>query len=136
MREKLGAVDVALVELLAERFRLVGQLWAHKAAVGMPLEDPLRESETVRRLRAEGARRGLPPQFVEELFRTVIAEGKRSAWPLTPRASGRPTRAALQKPSDPRAVPAGRPRRIPPLALALPPSRSLPSRRHPLVRGK
>ncbi|HTT25712.1 MAG TPA: chorismate mutase [Thermoplasmata archaeon] len=79
VREKLRAVDVALVELLAARFRLVGQLWAHKAAVGLPFDDPVRERDALRVLRNEGLRVGLAPEFVEGLFRSVIDEGKRTA---------------------------------------------------------
>lgn len=93
MRERLQALDAGIVDLLAARFRLVAQLWAHKAAVGIPLEDPGREAETLRRLRVLGQRTGLDPRFVEFLFRSVISEGKRAAGPLTTPRPGRTPRA-------------------------------------------
>jgi isochorismate pyruvate lyase len=112
VREKLGAVDAALVELLAERFRLVGQLWAHKAAVGLPFEDRERERAMLRKIRADAARTGLPPEFAEALFRAVIVHGKRHALRGSP-GSRRSVRRAPKSASTPPRRPPTKGSRIP-----------------------
>ena len=79
IRAELKRVDRELVEGLAERLELVRRLWAHKGTVGLPLEDRGQEGRVLGRARRTAKHQGLNPTFVEEIFRVVIAEGKRTA---------------------------------------------------------
>jgi chorismate mutase / prephenate dehydrogenase len=81
IRAELQRVDRELVEALAERLELVQRLWAYKGTVGLPLEDRDQEGRVLARARRTAERRGLKPAFVDEVFRAVIAEGKRTATP-------------------------------------------------------
>jgi len=81
LRAELRRVDRELVAVLAERLGLVQRLWAHKGTVGLPLEDRDQERRVVTRAQRTASQRGLRATFVGEIFRAVIAEGKRAAAP-------------------------------------------------------
>lgn len=50
LRERIDEVDEELVHLLNERARLVQELAEHKLEAGIPLFDPRREEEILRRV--------------------------------------------------------------------------------------
>ena len=49
-RSSIDNIDVALIHLLAERFRVTRQVGDHKVAVGLPSADPDREAQQVKRM--------------------------------------------------------------------------------------
>ena len=73
-RTSIDNIDVALVHLLAERFRVTTQVGAHKAVVGLPPADPDREAQQVQRMRELAEAAGLDPVFSEKFLRFVIDE--------------------------------------------------------------
>jgi chorismate mutase len=73
-RSSIDNIDAALVHLLAERFKVTQAVGRHKAAVGLPPSDPVREQEQVTRLRALAEESGLDPAFTEKFLRFIVAE--------------------------------------------------------------
>ncbi len=78
IRERLDALDTTLVEALAERQRLVGEVARRKAAGGAPLRDLRREEDVLTRVveRSRGA--GLDPFFMTRLFRDIMSQSVRT----------------------------------------------------------
>ncbi len=78
MRATLDEIDAALLELLARRAAVVGELWAWKDARGLPRFDPAREAS----LRAALARRagelGLSPAAVDAIFAAIVGHDLRA----------------------------------------------------------
>ena len=73
LREAIDALDVRLVELLAERAGYIDRAVALKAEAGLPAEIPARVEEVVAKVRHAADRCGLDPDFAERLWREVIA---------------------------------------------------------------
>ena len=73
-RSSIDNIDVALIHLLAERFRITRQVGVHKVAVGLPTADPDREAQQVQRMRELAVAAGLDPVFSEKFLRFVIDE--------------------------------------------------------------
>ena len=73
-RQSIDNIDMALICLLAERFKVTQAVGRYKAQAGLPPADPQREAEQIARLRAlaQGAR--LDPDFSEKFLRFVIDE--------------------------------------------------------------
>jgi len=77
LRERLDRVDDALVDLVAERLRVVAELFAAKSSLGAPLLDPERERAVVTRLAARARAAGLAPEVVERIYRGLFDESHR-----------------------------------------------------------
>ena len=73
-RQSIDNIDVALIHMLAERFRITKEVGRHKAEAGMPPADPHREQEQIKRLRKLAEEAGLDPEFSEKFLRFVIDE--------------------------------------------------------------
>tara|TARA_Y100000590_G_scaffold219712_1_gene248789 strand:+ start:6291 stop:6584 length:294 start_codon:yes stop_codon:yes gene_type:complete len=73
-RTSIDNIDAALINLLAERFKVTRMVGTHKASVGMAPADPDREAEQVQRMRDLGEAAGLDPVFSEKFLRFVIDE--------------------------------------------------------------
>jgi chorismate mutase len=73
-RQSIDNIDVALIHMLAERFRITKEVGRHKAQAGMPPADPQREQEQIKRLRKLAEEAGLDPEFSEKFLRFVIDE--------------------------------------------------------------
>ena len=89
LRKNLSAVDRRLVEMIAERQRIVGEIGKSKQTTGTGTRDYAREKNVLDMGRAQAAELGVDPdlveQFLEMLIRTslesqerdrVVAEGK------------------------------------------------------------
>ena len=72
LREDLRAVDTQLLELMAKRQRLAGQIGAVKRAAGKPTRDYQQEREVVKRARKRGEDLGVPGDVAEELMLMLI----------------------------------------------------------------
>lgn len=72
-REKINALDGEIVRLLDERGRVCREIGAIKRGQGLPLYQPGREDEVLRRIGAlsDG---GMPVRSLEKIYRTVMAE--------------------------------------------------------------
>ncbi|MCT8329942.1 chorismate mutase [Albidovulum sediminis] len=72
VRAEIDRLDAALVGLLAERARYIDRAAEIKAGAGLPARIEARVEEVVANVRAGAARRGLPEDLVETLWRQLI----------------------------------------------------------------
>ena len=72
LRTALTAVDDQLVELIAERQRLVEQISARKLQSGTPTRDFQREKEVLSNAGRKAKALGLPPRVAEEILGLLI----------------------------------------------------------------
>jgi len=72
-RSDINAIDDALVDLLAKRFRVVDRVIAIKLRDGLPASIPSRIEEVVSRVRAHAEHAGVPPDAAEALWRQLIS---------------------------------------------------------------
>ncbi|TKD53059.1 chorismate mutase [Sphingomonas baiyangensis] len=73
-RQSIDNIDMALVCLLAERFKVTQAVGRHKAEAGLPPADPGREEAQIARLRALARDADLDPEFSEKFLRFIIEE--------------------------------------------------------------
>jgi len=76
LRHEIDQIDEQIVNLLARRHDCVQQVVAAKKAMKLPVWHPAREEDLVSRRRAQAARVGLDPAFVEELYRCVLRQSR------------------------------------------------------------
>jgi chorismate mutase len=72
IRDRLDAVDGRLIDLLAERARLISEVIRFKRAHGMRVVDRDRERDMLRRAGDGAARHGLDPRIARQVLRAVI----------------------------------------------------------------
>jgi chorismate mutase/prephenate dehydratase len=72
LRTHLDEVDRRLVEILAERQRLVADVAALKADPALPLQDAARERDLLARVGQLAETQGLDSYFVESLYRRIL----------------------------------------------------------------
>lgn len=72
LRAAIDAVDHALVNLLAERRVLVGELLAYKQRHRLPLIDPAREEHLVVERAGFAEARGVPAALAAAVFHAVL----------------------------------------------------------------
>lgn len=73
-RVTLDAIDERLLSVLAERAKVVAELWAWKRSEGLPLTDPQREAEHVEQLVARAKTLGLEEQATRAVLATIIGK--------------------------------------------------------------
>ncbi|MBW2107329.1 MAG: bifunctional chorismate mutase/prephenate dehydrogenase [Deltaproteobacteria bacterium] len=76
LRRRLDGIDDKIVALLSERQTEVEQIIAFKKAHSLPVYHPAREENLISRLRQQGRKVGLDPDFVEELYRRVLRQSR------------------------------------------------------------
>ena len=72
LREKVEAVDTALIELLARRVELARDVGAYKREAGLATLDVKREAAVLRRIGTLARDHGLPEEAVRQLFWSII----------------------------------------------------------------
>lgn len=72
LRNELSAVDKRLVELVAERQRLVGRIGRNKQSTGTGTRDYAREKDVLDMARSQAESLGLDPQLAENILRELI----------------------------------------------------------------
>lgn len=85
LRKAIDAVDSRLLELMAERIRLVLAVGAYKAKHDLPIYDPERERQLLERL-TRSPPEPLEPDTVRRIFERLIDESRT----LEQRHGGRP----------------------------------------------
>ncbi len=78
LRHALERIDDDILALLARRVALAREVAAAKRTAGLPLLDPKREAEVIRRVVAKGREMSLPPEPVREIFWLVIGLSRRA----------------------------------------------------------
>jgi chorismate mutase len=77
-RSRIQEMDERLVALLAERVELGRRTAALKRAAELPLLDPRREAEVIRRAGELARERGLDTETVRQIFWQVIGLSRRA----------------------------------------------------------
>ncbi|MBI5480248.1 MAG: bifunctional chorismate mutase/prephenate dehydrogenase [Deltaproteobacteria bacterium] len=73
LRDELAGIDQRLLELVAERSRLAGEIGAAKRQLRLPARDFQQEREVLERARATAARLGISPRLAESLVLELVA---------------------------------------------------------------
>ncbi len=76
LRVQIDSIDRRLVELLAQRLQVVQQVTKVKQQQDLPTFHPAREENLISARRAQAADAGLDPDYVEDLFRTVLRHSR------------------------------------------------------------
>lgn len=72
LRDNLSAVDRQIVELIAERQRIVGQIGRHKHSSGAATRDYAREKDVIDMARDQAKALGVDPNLAESVLATLI----------------------------------------------------------------
>jgi chorismate mutase len=72
IRDRLDVVDRRLVDVLAERARLISEVITYKRTHGMKIVDRPREEQMLERIGAIAADAGLDPRIARQVLRSVI----------------------------------------------------------------
>lgn len=76
LRQGIDGIDQQLVELLARRRRLVEEVAQVKHQQNLPTFHPAREENLISIRRAQAEAAGLNPDYIEDLFRTVLRHSR------------------------------------------------------------
>jgi chorismate mutase len=76
LRERILEVDEALVALVGERRDLVLEVGRLKTALGLPVMDPGREAQVVRRAAELARERGVDEELVRDVIWRIIASAR------------------------------------------------------------
>ena len=74
LRDKIDELDSQLVELLAKRAAVTGQVGVYKSQVGLPIYAPDREAVLLEARRKQAETMGVSPELVEDLLRRIMRE--------------------------------------------------------------
>ncbi|MGK4476056.1 bifunctional chorismate mutase/prephenate dehydrogenase [Aeromonas molluscorum] len=74
LRDKIDVVDRQLLDLLAQRLVLVGEVGEVKSRHGLPIYAPDREASMLARRRVEAELLGVPGDLIEDVLRRVMRE--------------------------------------------------------------
>ena len=72
LREKLSDIDRRIVELIAERQGVVGEIGKSKESIGAATRDYEREKDVLDRAREHARSHGIDPDLAEEILSTLI----------------------------------------------------------------
>ncbi len=73
LRSAIDAIDDSIIDILVERFERTREIGLLKRDAGLGPVDPTREQALYDRVRSQAAVRGIDPDAVEALYRTLIA---------------------------------------------------------------
>jgi isochorismate pyruvate lyase len=71
VRDEIDRIDLALVDLIAERFGYVDRAWQLKTNPG-EAHVPWRIQQVIDKVKVRAGERGLPPELTEALWRQMI----------------------------------------------------------------
>lgn len=77
-RARIGEVDSGIIALLAERIALAKRTTALKEAANLPLLDPRREAEVIRRAGELAREHGLDVEPVRQIFWQIVGLARRA----------------------------------------------------------
>ncbi len=76
LRQDIDAIDAQIVSLLVDRQHVVRHVAAMKKARNLPVYHPAREEDLISRRRQQAKDTGLDPDFIEEIYRTIIRRSR------------------------------------------------------------
>ena len=71
-REKIDAIDTALIEMIATRQFYVDQAVRFKKSI-QDVQSPERVEQIIQKVRAQAVELGIDPDLVEQLYRAMIS---------------------------------------------------------------
>ena len=77
LRGRVDEIDEGIIELLAERAKIVCEIKRYKDENGLDVLDENREKRIFDGVRDLAREHGLDEDFVERVFREIVAESKR-----------------------------------------------------------
>jgi chorismate mutase len=78
LRTKVDEIDAALMDLLAERFKVTEQVGILKVRRDIPLIDTSREDAQTKRIRNIAKSKGVNPDLAENILRLIINQSVRN----------------------------------------------------------
>jgi len=75
-RKEIDTIDQQIVDFLSNRQSLVEEIVVLKKAHNQPVYHPAREEDLISKRRAQAENAGLSPDYVEELFRTILRRSR------------------------------------------------------------
>ena len=72
VRVEIDRVDMALVDLIAERFGYVERAWQLKLEAREEANVPWRNQQVIDKVRDRAREKGVPPDLIEALWRQMI----------------------------------------------------------------
>lgn len=90
LRDEIDRLDQQLVDLLAQRQRVVQRVTEVKQQQALPTFHPAREENLISARRAQATQAGLDPDYVEDLFRTMLRHSRVGQLNTLSRRSVRP----------------------------------------------
>ncbi|MEX1010799.1 MAG: prephenate dehydratase [Balneolaceae bacterium] len=82
-RKLIDELDRKVIESLAERQKVVREIFSNKLEEAGSIRDPEREREMLQRIRAMAIEKGVDPYFAEKLFHQIISQSVRyQTWSL------------------------------------------------------
>jgi chorismate mutase/prephenate dehydrogenase len=76
LRQQIDSIDRQLVDLLAQRLRVIQKVTEVKQQHDLPTFHPAREENLISARRAQATEAGLDPDYVEDLFRTMLRHSR------------------------------------------------------------
>jgi chorismate mutase/prephenate dehydrogenase len=95
LRGRIDAIDRRLIDLLGERQKEVGAVVALKREHNLPVYHPAREEDLISTRRAQAAEVGFDPEYVEQIFRTILRSSRVSQTARIARKGVRPGATVL-----------------------------------------
>ena len=75
-RNRIDLIDSKIIDLLEERQAEVDKVLEFKKSNSLPVRHPAREEDMISRRRALGKEKNLDPDYLEELFRTILRQSR------------------------------------------------------------
>ena len=94
-RDRIDRIDTKILDLLAERQAEVEKVMEFKKANNIPVRHPAREEDMISKRRTMGMEKGLDPDYLEELFRTIIRRSRVEQTELKSEKGVKPDAAVL-----------------------------------------
>lgn len=76
LRQEIADRDTELVEVLARRLELARAIGEVKKELGLPVMDPAREAEVVRRAAERARQRGVDPELVRDVIWRIMHQAR------------------------------------------------------------
>lgn len=90
LRQQIDGIDTQLVKLLAQRRQVVEQVARVKREHDLPVSHPAREENLISARRSQAAAAGLDPDYIEDIFRTMLRNSRVGQLDTLSRHSVRP----------------------------------------------
>ncbi|TVP77356.1 MAG: hypothetical protein EA352_03830 [Gemmatimonadales bacterium] len=75
-RERIQEVDDLLIRTIGERFELALRIGGAKTVLGLPVMDPAREAEVIRRLAGRARELGVDEEMTRDVFWRIIGQAR------------------------------------------------------------